>query len=146
MYPLLFRRSSQSTDYFLSCEECLSSTQSYLSAVASAPSAFAAVQDADVKSNARRLSPVLLEMEFKNEGWPRPLHCCCDAYELSCLLSSRIFVALDLKFLSLTCFAFDGIRQSPNFVLLHVDIQIDFLAPFVGALAFHHHVVLSTTP
>ena len=97
VYPLLFHRSFQSTDYFLHCE-FLSLTQSYLSAVASAPCAFAAVQDADVKSNGRRLSPVLLEMEFKNEGWHRPPHCCHDAYELSCLLSSRIFVALDLKF------------------------------------------------
>lgn len=77
---------------------------------------------------------------------PQPPHCCHDAYELSCLFSSRIFGALELKFLSLPCFAFDGIRLRPNFALLHVDVQIDFLAPFVGALAVHHHVVLSTTP
>lgn len=61
MYLRPFRRSFHSTDYVLHCEEFLSSTQSYLSVVA---------QDTIVKFNARRLSPVLLEIEFKDEGWP----------------------------------------------------------------------------
>lgn len=68
VYPLLFCRPFHSAEFFLHCEEFLSSTQSCLSVVASAFCAFAAVQDTIVKSNAKRLSSMLVEMEFKNEG------------------------------------------------------------------------------